>query len=195
MPLETDAYMPEQPDPIFNAYRAQFPYRENQVRTDTDLRKKKAQSTYDQGLQDLAQGITQSRSNTLSSLESRGVLQSGETQRRLAEITGREDLARARASAALLQEQQGADSDLQRQLAEMYADYQAQAAAAKEREWQNALQIWYAAQAGQPAPPPVSTKVVYKPAPSAPPQPTLAEVAAAMRPAASPYVPGKKGPQ
>lgn len=194
MPLETDAYLPQQPDPIFDAYRAAFPYRENQLRTDTEARRKKAQDTYNNGLQDLASSVVKSRSNTLAGLESRGVLNSGETQTRLAEITSREDLARARAAAALLQEQQQADTDLQNQLAAMYADYNAQAAAAREREWQNALQIWYAAQAGKKPPPTVRPGPV-APSSHAPPQPTLAQIAAAMRPTASPYIPGKKGPQ
>lgn len=198
MPLTTQAFTPSRPDPIYEAYQAQFPYRENAVRGDYDLRKKKAQSTYDQGIQDLATSIQQSRSNTLAGLESRGVLNSGETQRRLAEISSREELARARAQAALLQEQQQADADLQNQLAAMYADQAAQQEAARqrEREWQIAAE--YAAAVNKPAPPPPK-KTPIQPSPVQPPGPTLAQIYAALHPApvvnTNQYVTGQRGPQ
>jgi hypothetical protein len=192
MPLETSRlWNPKEPDPQYDAWKAGFPIREAEIRSDQDFRKRKAQSQYDQGLEDLARSVTASRSNTLSSLEGRGVLRSGETQRRLGEITSRENEARARAGAAKLEAQQAADADAQRRLAAINAELEQQVAAAKEREWQKALQIWYAAKAGQAAPAPVK-RTPYRPPPSlsgSTNQPTLAQVAAAMRPAAKPAAP------
>lgn len=216
MPLETTSFEPKTPDPVWTAYRGAFPARENQVRTDAEMRRKRAQTSYDQGITDLERNVATTRSNTLASLEGRGVLRSGETQKRLADITARETEARARAAQALVDQKNAADAEQQRQLTAMYAEYEAQAAAAKEREWQQALQLWYstiAANAGR-APQPIAPapRMSYAPAKSGPPQPTLQQIADAMRPApqavpswqqpytpaqraASSFVVGGRGPQ
>lgn len=178
MPLQTSIYNPQTPDPTLDAFRAEVPYRENLIRTDAETRKRRAQTSYDQGLQDLARQVQSTRSNTLSSLEGRGVLSSGETTKRLTDISSREEEARARAAAALAEQKAQADATQQRQLTELAAEQERQTAAAREREYQNALQIWYAAMAGRQAPRPMTPS---RPrSPSGGPGPSMQQVYNAM---------------
>ena len=139
-------YNPKQGyDTIWEAQVPGWRTRAANASSDDQLARDRAQRSYEQNIYDLGNATGNTTRNTLSGLEGRGVLRSGETQQRLADISSRDTLARSRANQALLDAQNASRSQLQRQLTAIQLEQEKAKQEGLARQQQADFNAWVAA--------------------------------------------------